>query len=63
MIEKHIIEMGDAYRINEDFDRAIDEYNKVTSKNMKTIALVHLAELYLKLGQVEKMEALIPEIK
>lgn len=49
VIDRHIIEMGDAYRLNEEYDKAEVEYKKVNSGIMKTIALVHLAELYLKI--------------
>lgn len=59
VIERHMIEMGDAYRINEDYEKAEAEYKKVTTGGMKTIALVHLAELYMKTKKNDKLESLL----
>ena len=47
--------MGDAYRINEEYDKAEQEYKKINSGAMKVIALVHLAELYLKTKKEEEL--------
>ena len=54
-IEAQTIEMGDAYRLNEEYGKAEEEYKKVQSKQLKTVALVHLAELYLKTKNESKL--------
>lgn len=55
--------MGDAFRLNENYKEAEKQYKKVTKGFMETIALVHLAEMYYRLREEEKLKLLIPQIE
>ena len=63
VIDKHAIEMGDVYRMNEDYKLAEEQYQSVKGGKMHLISLVHLAELYFKTHENAKLEKVINQIE
>ena len=63
VIDKHIIELGDAFRLNQDYEEAEKQYKKVTKGEMEIISLVHLAEMYYRTKKEEKLNSIIPQIE
>jgi tetratricopeptide (TPR) repeat protein len=62
LLDEHTIQLGDAYRINEDFDKAEKELLSIKEGKGKLRANVHLAELYFKSKDKDKLEKIIKEI-
>lgn len=63
VLDKHRIELGDAYRINEQFDKAEEQFLSIKEGKMLLIAYVHLAELYFTSKSGEKLERVVCEIE
>ena len=63
ILDKHTIHMGDVYLMNEDFDKAEEQYLSVKDGKMHLIVLVHLAELYFKTHDDKKLKKVIDEIE
>lgn len=63
VLDKHTIHMGDVYLMNEDFDKAEEQYLSVKGGKMHLIVLVHLAELYFKTHDDKKLKKIIDEIE
>ena len=48
--------MGDLYFLNEEYSKAEKEYESVIEPNVRKLACIYLAKLYLKTGEYDKFE-------
>lgn len=63
VLDKHTIDLGDAYRINAEYSKAEQQYLSVKEGKMALIANVHLAELYFKTKESAKLQNVIIELE
>ena len=57
-LSKFMILRGDAYRMTEDYEEAEKEYKSIPDEDYKSVAMVHLFELYLKKGDDRQAQSI-----
>lgn len=63
VMDRHTIELGDVFMMNEDFKKAEEQYLSCRNGKHQLIVLSRLAELYIKTKDDKKLEKIINEIE